>query len=255
MKNLLLTALVVASTTTYGQSLIDSVNVNQNANDTLYMEIDDGETAGFATIGGNDEDGSDVLTITFDGVGSAFQMTPASASITAADGDIGQIEPVGVIDADTKENYIFNTTITDAGGLDMVVATKVHVNRRPIDNIKVDTITIAENSTAPLSTTMSAWWTKANGNFKKVNKNKVTLEILSIDGAPYSVVNGVSTTLPIYLTQQDQMQITAPLDHEKNEWITVRVKATRINGGQSYEEDIYINVTNVNENPFRIYVK
>jgi hypothetical protein len=45
------------------------------------------------------------------------------------------------------------------------------------------------------------------------------------------------------------------LDHEKNEWITVRVKATRNNGGQSYEEDIYINVTNVNENPFRIYVK
>jgi len=255
MKKLILTALVVATTTTYAQNEIDSVNANVNPSDILYIEVEDGETAAFATIGGSDEDGSDNLTVTFDGVGSAFQMSPASANVTSNDGDIGQIEPVAALDADVKDEYLFNTTITDAGGLDMVVATKVVVKRKDIDDIKVDTITIAENSMNPYSTTMSAWWTKNNGTAKKVNKNKVTLEILSIDGTPYSVVNGVSTTLPIYLVQNDQLQITGSLDHESNEWITVRVKATRNNNSQSYEEDIYINVTNVNENPFRIYVK
>ncbi len=255
MRKLILTALVVATTTTYAQNEIDSVNANVNPTDILYIEVDDGETAAFATIGGSDEDGADNLTVTFDGVGSAFQMSPASANVTSANGDIGQIEPVAALDADTKDEYLFNTTITDAGGLDMVVATKVVVKRKDIDDIQVDTVTVAENSQLVFSTTMSAWWTRGNGVAKKVNKNKVTLEILSIDGTPYSVVNGVSTTLPIYLVQNDQLQITGALDHEKNEWITVRVKATRNNGGQSYEEDIYVNVTNVNENPFRIYVK
>ena len=201
MRKLILTALVLATTTTYAQNEIDSINANQNPNDILYFEVDDGETDPFATLGGSDEDGADNLTISFDGVGSAFIVSPASANVTSANGDIGQIEPVSAMDADTKDEYLFNTTITDAGGLDMVVATKVVVRRKDIDDIKVDTVTIAENSTVPISGTMSAWWTKNNGTTKKVNKNKVTLEILSIDGAPY------------------------------------------------------INVTNVNENPFRIYVK
>lgn len=255
MKKLILTALVVATTTTYAQNEIDSVNANVNPSDILYIEVEDGETAAFATIGGSDEDGSDNLTVTFDGVGSAFQMSPASANVTSANGDIGQIQPVAALDADVKDEYLFNTTITDAGGLDMVVATKVVVMRKDIDDIKVDTITVAENAMVPYSATMSAWWTKSNGTTKQINKNKVTLEIVSIDGTPYSLVNGVSTTLPIYFANGDQLEITGPLDHESNEWITVRVKATRNSGGQSYEEDIYINVTNVNENPFRIYVK
>tara|TARA_R100000544_G_scaffold37190_1_gene27725 strand:+ start:10003 stop:10770 length:768 start_codon:yes stop_codon:yes gene_type:complete len=255
MKNLFLTALVVATTTTYAQNEIDSINSNVNPSDILYFEVEDGETDPFATLGGSDEDGADNLTISFDGVGSAFTMTPASANVTSANGDIGQIEPVNAMDADTKDEYLFNTTITDAGGLDMTVATRVVVKRKDIDDIQVDTVIVPENSNLVMTTTMSAWWTKNNNTAKKINKNKVTLEILSIDGTPYSVVNGVSTTLPIYLVQNDQLQITAPLDHEKNEWVVVKVKATRNSSGQSYEEDIYINVTNVNENPFRIYVK
>ena len=254
MKKLILTALVVASTTTYGQVATDSINANVNPNDTLYMEIYEGETSVIGTLGGADADGSDNVTISLSNT-TDFVVTPASANITAADGDIGDISPVAAFDADVQSEYIFNTTLTDAGGLSMTAVTSVKVKRRDIDDIKVDTISVAENSNMVLSATMSAWWTKANGNFKKVNKNNVTLEILSIDGAPYSVVNGVSTTLPIYLVQNDQLQITGSLDHETNEWITVRVKATRNNGGQSYEEDIYINVTNVNEVPYKIYVK
>tara|TARA_R110000772_G_scaffold205622_1_gene316230 strand:- start:277 stop:1041 length:765 start_codon:yes stop_codon:yes gene_type:complete len=254
MKKLILSIALIAGYTASAQVAIDSINSSVNPNDTLYMEVYEGETSVIGTLGGADRDGSDNLTISLSNT-TDFVVTPASANITAADGDIGDISPVVAFDSDVKSEYIFNTTITDAGGLSMTAITSVKVKQRDIDNIKVDTITVAENTTNPYSTTMSAWWTKANGTAKKINKTKVTLEILSIDGVAYSVVNGVSTTLPIYLVQNDQMQITGALDHETNEWIVVRVKATRNNGGQSYEEDIYINVTNVNEVPYKIYVK
>lgn len=252
MRKLILTALVVASTTTYGQVAIDSVNANQNPNDTLYMEVFEGETDPFATIGGTDEDGADNLTITLSNT-TDFVLNPASANVTAANGDIGTIAPAQAFDADVQSSYVFNTTIADDDGLSMTAVTKVNVKRRDIIDIKPWSMSIAENTQLVKEFQLVANRLKANGDTAVINNGNVTFEILSVDGSAYSVVNGAAPW-PFYITAQtNKLEVTAPLNYEEQSQYLIEVKATR--GQKTFTKVLKLNVTNVNESPYRIYVK
>lgn len=251
MRKLILSALVVASTTTYGQSLIDSVNANVNGNDTLYMEVFEGETAPFATIGGTDEDGADNLTITLSNT-SDFVLNPASANVTAANGDIGTIAPAVAFDADVQDKYVFNTTITDDDGLSMTAVTKVQVKRRDIIDIKPYSMSLAENTMTVKEFQLTADRLKANGDTAVINNGNVDFEILSVDGVAYSLVNNVAPW-PFYISSVNKLEVTAPLNYEEQSQYLIEVKATR--GSNTFTKVLKLNVTNVNESPYRIYVK
>lgn len=252
MRKLILSALVVASTTTYGQSLIDSVNANVNGNDTLYMEVFEGETDPFATIGGTDEDGADNLTITLSNT-SDFVLNPASANVTAANGDIGTIAPTAAFDADVQDKYVFNTTITDDDGLAMTAVTKVKVKRRDIIDIKPYSMSVAENTMTVKEFQLIANRLKGNGDTAVINNGNVSFEILSVDGVAYSLVNNVAPW-PFYIGSiSNKLEVTAPLNYEEQSQYLIEVKATR--GSKTFTKVLKLNVTNVNESPYRIYVK
>ena len=251
MRKLILSALVVASTTTYGQSLIDSVNANVNGNDTLYMEVFEGETDPFATIGGTDEDGADNLTITLSNT-SDFVLSPASANVTAANGDIGTIAPAVAFDADVQDKYVFNTTITDDDGLAMTAVTKVQVKRRDIIDIKPYSMSVAENTMTVKEFQLIANRLKANGDTAVIGNGNVDFDILSVDGVAYSLVNNVAPW-PFYISSVNKLEVTAPLNYEEQSQYLIEVKATR--GSNTFTKVLKLNVTNVNESPYRIYVK
>ena len=251
MRKLILSALVVASTTTYGQSLIDSVNANVNGNDTLYMEVFEGETDPFATIGGTDEDGADNLTITLSNT-SDFVLSPASANVTAANGDIGTIAPAVAFDADVQDKYVFNTTITDDDGLAMTAVTKVQVKRRDIIDIKPYSMSVAENTMTVKEFQLTANRLKANGDTAVIGNGNVDFDILSVDGVAYSLVNNVAPW-PFYISSVNKLEVTAPLNYEEQSQYLIEVKATR--GSNTFTKVLKLNVTNVNESPYRIYVK
>ena len=63
MKKLILSIALIAGYTASAQVAIDSINSSVNPNDTLYMEVYEGETSVIGTLGGADRDGSDNLTI------------------------------------------------------------------------------------------------------------------------------------------------------------------------------------------------
>ena len=253
MRKLILSALVVASTTTYGQSLIDSVNANVNGNDTLYMEVFEGETDPFATIGGTDEDGADNLTITLSNT-SDFVLSPASANVTAANGDIGTIAPAVAFDADVQDKYVFNTTITDDDGLAMTAVTKVQVKRRDIIDIKPYSMSVAENTMTVKEFQLIANRLKANGDTADINNGNVIFEILSVDNVAYSLNANNVAPWPFYIGSiSNKLEVTAPLNYEEQSQYLIEVKATR--GSNSFTKVLKLNVTKVNELPYRIYVK
>jgi hypothetical protein len=85
-----------------------------------------------------------------------------------------------------------------------------------------------------------------------INNGNVTFEILSVDGTAYSVVNGAAAW-PFYITAQNKLEVTAPLNYEEQSQYLIEVKATR--GSKTFTKVLKLNVTNVNESPYRIYVK
>ena len=257
MKKLILSIALIAGYTASAQVAIDSINVNVNPNDTLFMEIFEGETSVIGTLGGADVDGADNLTISLSNT-TDFVVTPASANITAADGDIGDISPVVAFDADVQSEYVFTTTLTDAGGLSASAITSVKVRRRGIVDIKPNAFTLAENVMTPSIFPMEARRVKANGDSVVLNANSVSYEILSVDGTAYTTTANGTAPWPFYIgsnpvTGLDHIIVTAPLNYEDQTQYLVEVKATR--GNKTYTEVLKLNVTNVNEVPYKIYVK
>ena len=244
MKRTILFAALAATTAASAQSLTDSVNVNVNPTDTLFIEVDEFTTGALATIGGADEDGDDNVTVTLST--SDFSVTPANKDITEADGDIGQLEANVTLDYSVKNEYIFNTTITDAGGLSATAVTKVQVNPLGLGDIKPDTVTVAENDLNSSSFALSTERTLPNGNVQTLT-NGVQWEILSVDGVAYD-----PATAPVSINGTD-LVVASNLNHEQQSIYAVEVKATR--GNKDTTDTVYLVVTNVNESPFKIYVK
>jgi len=244
MKKLTLMALAVASTTAYAQSTTDSVNVNVNPNDTLLIEVNEFATGSIATIGGADEDGDDNVTITLST--SDFSVTPATASITSADGDVGQLEPNVTLDYSVQNEYVFDVTMTDQGGLSATATAKVKVNPLPLGDIKPDTISVAENNPSISIFGLSTERTLPNGNVQTLT-NGVQWEILSVDGVAHNPM-----TDPVSISGTD-IVVAPNLNHEQQSVYAVEVNGRR--GNTDTTDIIYLVVTNVNESPFKIYVK
>jgi len=243
MRNIYLSLAVALSITAQAQVTTDSVNVNVNPTDTLLIEVDEFSTGAIATIGGADEDGTDTLSVSLST--SDFSVTPATSGVTSANGDIGSLEPNITLDYVVQDEYVFNTTITDAGGLSATAVTKVKVNPLPLGDIKPDSVQVAENSPSALFT-LSVERTLPNGSQQTLTSN-VTYEILTIDGAAYDPAND-----PFSISGTD-LQVAANMNYEAASIYAVEIKATR--GPTDTTDIVYVEITNVNEAPFKIYVK
>ena len=229
----------VLTTTAFAQSVSDSVNVNQNPNDTLYIEVQEFTTGVIKTLAAADADITDTLTATLNT--TAFSVTPPTAAVNATSNDIGDIVPTGTLNSAVQDEYVFNTTIQDAGGLSMTAVTKVKVTPLTMDDIKVDTILVAENSAA-LTETLSAFVTLPSGSVQQVTGG-VTFTIGNVNGQvnpDWTIVNG-------------ELVVPANLNYEQVNEYAVEVTATR--GNLDFTDTIVVLVTNVNEAPFKVFVK
>jgi hypothetical protein len=243
MKKLLLLSGLVVGMTATAQSTTDSVNVNVNPTDTLFIEVDEFSTGTIATIGGADEDGTDTLSVTLST--SDFSVTPSTSGVTASNGDIGGLVPQVTLDYAVQDEYVFNTTITDAGGLSATAVTKVKVNPLPLGDISPDSVQVAENSAAT-SFALSVERTLPNGTQQTLTSG-VQYEILTIDGAAYDPAND-----PFSISGAD-LNVGANFNYEVQDVYAVEIKATR--GSTDTTDIVYVEITNVNEAPYKIYVK
>lgn len=118
--------------------------------------------------------------------------------------------------------------------LDTVTLNEIPVNHAPTD-IVIDNTTIQENpNTGDVIGTLSSTDPDVG------------------DTATYSLINNPGNACQIV---GNQLRVLTPseFDHETNPTITVRVRVTD-SGGLTYEENIIITVTNVNENPTDISI-
>lgn len=236
------TALILATVSAFAmnaQSLTDSVNVNQNPNDTLYIEVVEFSTGTIKTIAAQDTDINDTLTVTLST--TDFVVTPPTAAVNATSNDIGDITSAVPLNSAIQDEYVFNTTITDAGGLSMSAVTKVKVTPLSITDITPDSVSVAENSVAT-NVQLGATITLPSGNVQQVT-NAVTYTLGNVNGSAN----------PDWSISNSELVIPANLNYEEEDEYAVEVTATR--AGQSFTDTIYVSVTNVNEAPFKVFVK
>ena len=237
MKKVLTISAALVSLGAFAQTTTNSVNTNTNPNDTLLVVVTENQTGALATLGGEDTDGNDVLTLALSGTdASLFAVTPASGSVAVGGTDIGDLTSTATFNVDVKSQYNFSVSATDAGGLTTgAIPVVVKVQAASIDSL-TSQVHVAENTTGGASWPLTAYL--SNGN--------------TTQGGQWVLNNPPSG---FTLTQNNVLTMNASvvLDHETTPYYDVNVTMSR--GQATITQDVRVFVDNVNETPFRIYVK
>lgn len=224
-----------------------SVNADTNPNDHIAFSVNENQTTNLKTFGAKDGDGADNITLTLTGTDAAsFVINPASANITAADGDIGSLELASGLsfDVDVQDTYEFSVTATDDDGLAFTAPVILSVQGAGIDSIVPYHNYINENVTGihtfPLSIKLDNGSTN-NGGQWTLNS------VVDASGIP---VSGFS------INNQKDLVLDADvvtLDAEANDLYTANITVVR--GNATITQDVLVHVNDLNESPYEIYVK
>jgi len=148
--------------------------------------------------------------------------------------DGNQLKTNTPLDYETKNNYSIRVKTTDQGGLSyekQLTVSITDVNESPTD-VTLSNNTVAENS--PLNTLI--------GNFTTTDPD-------TGNTFTYSLVTGIgSTDNSLFTIDGNQLKTNTPLNYETKNNYSIRVKTTD-QGGLSYEKQLTISVSDVNENP------
>lgn len=243
MKTTITTIAIAVATAGYAQTVTDTVNTNTNPSDTLLIEVDEFTTTSLTEFGVADEDGTDHITLSLSGTdAAAFTLAPDTATVSPTAGTVGELLPQVTLDATAQARYDFTITATDDEGLSAQAQVKVQVNPLSLTDITPDSLTIAENSVGQ-SVTLSTTVTLPNGNAQQVG------------GVSYTLVsvNGITPDPNQFSIAGTDLSIGANFDYEQEDLYELEVVADR--GNKTLTDMIYVTITNVNESPFKIWVK
>ncbi|WP_147073278.1 DUF4347 domain-containing protein, partial [Microcystis aeruginosa] len=148
--------------------------------------------------------------------------------------DGNQLKVNGLLDYETQNNYSIRVKTTDQGGLSyekQLTVSVSDVNENPT-NLNLSNNTVAENS--PLNTLI--------GNFNTTDPD-------TGNTFTYSLVTGTGDTdNSLFTIDGNQLKVNGLLDYETKNNYSIRVKTTD-QGGLSYEKQLTVSVSDVNESP------
>ncbi|NCS20089.1 MAG: hypothetical protein GPJ15_08765 [Microcystis aeruginosa G11-06] len=210
---------------------VNDVNENENPTDLSLSNNSVAENSPLNTLIGN-------FTTTDPDTGNTFTYSLVTGtgdtdnSLFTIDGN--QLKTNTTLDYESKNSYSIRVKTTDQGGLSyekQLTVSVSDVNENPT-NLNLSNNTVAENS--PLNTLI--------GNFNTTDPD--TGNTFS-----YSLVTGIgSTDNSLFTIDGNQLKTNTPLDYETKNNYSIRVKTTD-QGGLSYEKQLTVSITDVNESP------
>jgi hypothetical protein len=210
---------------------VNDVNENENPTDLSLSNNSVAENSPLNTLIGD-------FTTTDPDTGNTFTYSLVTGtgdtdnSLFTIDGN--QLKVNGLLDYETQNNYSIRVKTTDQGGLSyekQLTVSVSDVNESPTD-VTLSNNTVAENS--PLNTLI--------GNFTTTDPD-------TGNTFTYSLVTGIgSTDNSLFTIDGNQLKVNGLLDYETKNNYSIRVKTTD-QGGLSYEKQLNVSVSDVNENP------
>jgi hypothetical protein len=210
---------------------VNDVNENENPTDLSLSNNSVAENSPLNTLIGD-------FTTTDPDTGNTFTYSLVTGtgdtdnSLFTIDGN--QLKTNTPLNYESKNSYSIRVKTTDQGGLSyekQLTVSVSDVNENPT-NLNLSNNTVAENS--PLNTLI--------GNFNTTDPD--TGNTFS-----YSLVTGIgSTDNSLFTIDGNQLKTNTPLDYETKNNYSIRVKTTD-QGGLSYEKQLTVSITDVNESP------
>ncbi|EFA69516.1 cadherin domain-containing protein [Cylindrospermopsis raciborskii] len=211
--------------------IINVTNVNEAPTDLTLSATTIAENQAIGTVVGN-------LSTTDPDTGNTFtySLVTGTGSIDNSSFTIdgGQLKTAAAFNFETKNSYSIRVRSTDQGGLFFdkeLIINVTNVNETPTD-LTLSATSIAENQA--IGTVV--------GNFSTTDPdagNTFTYSLVtgtgSIDNSSFTIVG-------------NQLRTAAAFDFETKNSYSIRVRSTD-QGGLSFEKQLTINVTNVNEAP------
>ncbi|TRT56563.1 MAG: hypothetical protein EWV85_08025 [Microcystis aeruginosa Ma_QC_C_20070703_M131] len=210
---------------------VNDVNENENPTDLSLSNNSVAENSPLNTLIGN-------FTTTDPDTGNTFTYSLVTGtgdtdnSLFTIDGN--QLKTNTTLDYESKNSYSIRVKTTDQGGLSyekQLTVSVSDVNENPT-NLTLSNNTVAENS--PLNTLI--------GNFTTTDPD-------TGNTFTYSLVTGTGDTdNSLFTIDGNQLKVNGLLDYETKNNYSIRVKTTD-QGGLSYEKQLNVSVSDVNENP------
>ncbi|MBE9073385.1 SdrD B-like domain-containing protein [Microcystis sp. LEGE 08355] len=210
---------------------VNDVNENENPTDLSLSNNSVAENSPLNTLIGN-------FTTTDPDTGNTFTYSLVTGtgdtdnSLFTIDGN--QLKTNTTLDYESKNSYSIRVKTTDQGGLSyekQLTVSVSDVNENPT-NLNLSNNPVAENS--PINTLI--------GNFNTTDPD-------TGNTFTYSLVTGIgSTDNSLFTIDGNQLKVNGLLDYETKNNYSIRVKTTD-QGGLSYEKQLNVSVSDVNENP------
>jgi len=210
---------------------VNDVNENENPTDLSLSNNSVAENSPLNTLIGN-------FTTTDPDTGNTFTYSLVTGtgdtdnSLFTIDGN--QLKTNTPLNYESKNSYSIRVKTTDQGGLSyekQLTVSVSDVNENPT-NLTISNNTVAENS--PLNTLI--------GDFTTTDPD-------TGNTFTYSLVTGIgSTDNSLFTIDGNQLKVNGLLDYETQNNYSILVKTTD-QGGLSYEKQLTVSVSDVNENP------
>ncbi|WP_435183499.1 cadherin domain-containing protein [Cylindrospermopsis raciborskii G7] len=213
------------------QLTINVTNVNETPTDLTLSATSIAENQAIGTVVGNfsTTDPDTGNTFTYSLVTGTGSIDNSSFTI-----DGGQLKTAAAFNFETKNSYSIRVRSTDQGGLSFekqLTINVTNVNETPTD-LTLSATSIAENQA--IGTVV--------GNFSTTDPD-------TGNTFTYSLVTGTGSTDNSFFTiDGGQLKTAAAFNFETKNSYSIRVRSTD-QGGLSFEKQLTINVTNVNEAP------